>query len=78
MSQVTASKLLNIVNTLEGMIHEVTAKQTFLKHKIKECKTQRELELIKNTTKVLSSEMDNINVTIDMVCDLHAHLAVTA
>lgn len=78
MTNVTASKLLTIVNTLEGMIQEINAKQKFLRTKMHECKTRNEMEVVKNATVVLASEVDNINVTIDLIEDLHSHLATAA
>lgn len=75
MTVATAKKLLTLVQTLEGMISEVSAKEKFFKSIVKTCKTQTELNAVNNGLVVLGSEMDNINVTIDLVEDLHQHLA---
>jgi len=75
MTATTANKLLNIVNTLEGMLNEVGAKQKFLKGSLPGCKSRRELEAVKQTSIVLGSEIDNINVTIDLIEDLSDHLS---
>jgi hypothetical protein len=78
MTAMTANKLLNIVNTLEGMLNEVGAKQTLLRNRIKDCKNRRELDAMKNTTVILGSEIDNINVTLGLLEDLHDHLGTVA
>jgi hypothetical protein len=74
MTTATARKLLNLVNTLEGMMNEVGAKKRLLKTKMQQCKSESDADLIKSATVILGAEIDNINVTIDLVEDLSNHL----
>ena len=58
--------ILSSLGVLQGMLAEINMKKLLLSNKIEHSRS-RELDGIKNSTIVLISEVDNINITLDIV-----------
>ena len=60
-------KFIQTLNTLKGMLAEVNMKESILKIRLQKPKSFRDIESIKNASIVLSSEIDNINLSLDLI-----------